>query len=613
MPPSAVTNGADRIIDTPAHKILHDVFGYRAFRPGQAEIVAMLAGGRNALVVMPTGAGKSLCYQIPALLNGRLTIVVSPLVALMDDQTAALRANGVATACIHSGMTREDQVQNWREAAAGRAPLLYLSPERLMTPRMLEALEKLDPAMFVVDEAHCISKWGVSFRPEYEQLQALRDRFPRAVIAGFTATADAATRSDIAEKLFRSDGEIVVHGFDRPNLRLAVAMKTNWKTQLLAFLADKKNVSGIVYCLSRRLTEEAAEFLAENGFNAIAYHAGMDAGVRRANQNRFMNEPAAVMAATIAFGMGIDKPDIRYVCHLNLPGSMEAYYQEIGRAGRDGEPAETLLLYGMGDVRQRRMFIDDENSGDDHKMREHRRLDALVAFCDAPSCRKVALLSYFSESAQPCGNCDNCANPAETADRTAEAQILFATIRDSGQFFGAAHVTDIVCGADTQKIRDRKHDALASYGKGKDHPKAFWLAMIRQAVSGNFLTLDIQKFGALQLGEKARAVLEGDTAFDFREARPAKSSRAAKAAAVAAAMSEADAQLLTALKQQRMALARGRGVPPYVIFHDTVLQEMARKRPVTLDDMSAINGVGPKKLDDYGDVFLAAIAEAEAG
>ncbi|MFV2093509.1 MAG: ATP-dependent DNA helicase RecQ, partial [Hyphomicrobiales bacterium] len=363
-------------------KILNDVFGYSAFRPGQEEIVDLLGRGENALVVMPTGAGKSLCYQIPALLSGRLTVVVSLLVALMDDQVAALRANGVAASCVHSGLTRETQVANWRAVADGSARLLYLSPERLMTPRMLDAIAGLNPGLIVVDEAHCISKWGVSFRPEYEQLSQMRERFPGVAIGAFTATADKATRADIANKLFAGRGRIIVHGFDRPNLTLGVAAKTDWKTQILGFLDDKRDKPGIVYCLSRRFTDEVTGFLSDAGYNAIAYHAGLDASTRKQNQNRFMTENAVTMVATIAFGMGVDKPDIGYVCHLNLPASMEAYYQEIGRAGRDGQPAQTLLLYGLDDMRLRRRFIEEDGEDEDHKRREHKRLDALLAYCD---------------------------------------------------------------------------------------------------------------------------------------------------------------------------------------------------------------------------------------
>ncbi len=593
-----------------AAKILHDVFGFSSFRPGQEEIVDLLAGGTNALVVMPTGAGKSLCYQIPALLSRQLTIVISPLVALMDDQIAALRANGVDAVCIHSGLPREQQIANWRSVAAGNSRLLYLSPERLMTERMLVAIARLDPALFVVDEAHCISKWGTSFRPEYEKLSVLRDRFPQATICGFTATADAETRNDIAGKLFRSEGRTIVHGFDRPNLQLAVSEKNEWKRQLLAFLEDKRDQSGIVYCLSRKYTEEVQEFLTAQGFKAIAYHAGQDPETRRANQNRFMSEQSVTMVATIAFGMGVDKPDIRYVCHLNLPGSMEAYYQEIGRAGRDGLPAETLLLYGLADIRLRRQFVEQDGEDEAHKRREHKRLDALLAYCDASGCRRTAMLSYFDEEAGACGNCDNCLNPPKTVDASDEARMLFSTIVETGEMFGGAHIIDVLRGAATEKISQRRHDQLAEYGIGANHSKDYWQAFIRQAVAGNYLTINIQKYGALQIARRGRDVAAGRDTFALREfdiskaPRPAKSPKAGKRD-----VPEHDRELLTVLKQLRLDLARARSAPAYVIFPDATLIEMAHERPSTLDQMAQINGVGPKKLEDFGETFLQAISQ----
>ena len=592
-----------------AAQLLHDVFGYAAFRPGQEEIVDLLVSGKNVLAVMPTGAGKSLCYQIPALLCDRLTIVVSPLVALMDDQVAALRANGVAAVCIHSGLARAEQVANWRAVAAGECKLLYLSPERLMTQRMLDAIVKLDPAMLVVDEAHCISKWGVCFRPEYEKLSGLRERFPRAVIAGFTATADEATRADIAQKLFRNNGRTIVHGFDRPNLKLAVLPKIDWKAQLLSFLEDKRDEAGIVYCLSRKLTEEVAEFMSEEGFNAIAYHAGRDAETRRDGQDRFMSEQAVVMVATIAFGMGVDKPDIRYVCHLNLPGSMEAYYQEIGRAGRDGLPAETLLLYGLADMGQRRQFIEQDGTDEAHKMREHKRLDALLAYCEAASCRRTALLSYFDEEIRACGNCDNCLNPPKMVDGTRKAQMLFGVIKDTGQMFGAAHIIDVLRGAETAKIMERGHERLAGYGAGAEHTKAYWQGFIRQAVAGNYLTINIQKYGALQIARIGQAVVSGEEAFAFREIElKAPKAKAKKRRAEKLPVAEGDQYLLAALKSLRLDLARAKKVPAYVVFPDTTLMEMARARPATLDEMAGINGVGPRKLEDFGEIFLEAVS-----
>lgn len=591
-----------------ASNILRDVFGYDKFRADQEVVISLLSRGENALVVMPTGAGKSLCYQVPALLLDRPTIVVSPLIALMDNQVDTLRLNGIEAGAIHSGLTREEQVANWRAFTSGRSRLLYLSPERLMTERMLTAMEKIEPALIVVDEAHCISKWGVSFRPEYEQLSVLCERFPHAAIGAFTATADEATRRDIAQKLFRGRGRMLVQGFDRPNLKLAVAPKRNWKDQLLSFLDDKDGLSGIVYCLSRKFTEEVAEFLEQEGSKAIAYHAGQDTDVRRANQDRFMSEDAVIMVATIAFGMGIDKPDIRYVCHLNLPGNMESYYQEIGRAGRDGQPSETLLLYDFADMRQRRRFIEQDGEDDAHKIREHKRLDALLAYCEASGCRRVALLSYFNEQANPCGNCDNCINPPELIDGTSDARLLFDAVEQTGQIFGGAHVIDVLRGADTKKVSERSHQRLNCFGRGDGHPKEYWQAFIRQAVAGNYLTINIQKYGALQVSRKAQDVLSGNGKFELRKIEIQKLGRAPKKTrSDRLQVADADKELLAALKTLRLELAHERKVPAFVIFPDATLNDIARERPSTLDQMLAIGGIGPRKLEQFGEAFLEVI------
>ena len=425
-------------------KLLKSVFGFPTFRPGQREIVNRLLKGIHTLSIMPTGAGKSICYQIPALISERLTVVVSPLIALMNDQVAGLHANGVAAACIHSNRSRKDNVADWRAVQDGTIKLLYLSPERLMTERMLNALQSLNPVMFVVDEAHCISKWGFSFRPEYESLSNLRIYFPGATLSAFTATADTATRKDIASKLFGGEGDIVVRGFDRPNLRLSVMPKTDWHKQILEFIEPRREGSGIIYCLSRRLTEDVATMLKDKGFRALPYHAGLPHEVRRENQEIFMAEDATIMVATIAFGMGIDKPDIRYVFHLNLPGSVESYYQEIGRAGRDGNPADVHMLYGLDDIRMRRQFIAQDEGNEDHKRREHKRLDSLLAYGEATTCRRVTLLTYFGETTNPCGNCDVCINPPTLIDGTKEAQMLLTTVSDTGEIFGVAHIVDVL-------------------------------------------------------------------------------------------------------------------------------------------------------------------------
>jgi ATP-dependent DNA helicase RecQ len=465
-----------------------------------------------------------------------------------------------------------------------------------------------------VDEAHCISKWGPSFRPEYEQLSRLKELFSEACIAAFTATADKATRADIAQKLFAGNSRTIVHGFDRPNLRLGVAQKIHWSKQLLAFLSDKKGQSGIVYCLSRKFTDEVAAFLKEEGFNAIPYHAGQDAELRKRGQDRFMSENEAVMVATIAFGMGIDKPDIRYVCHLNLPASMEAYYQEIGRAGRDGEPAETMLLYGYDDLRMRRTFIEEDGKDEEHKRREHRRLDALIAYCESAECRRIALLGYFDEATGPCGNCDNCLNPPTLVDATRQAQMLLSAIHRTGQAFGAGHVIDVLLGAETDKVRQRGHDRLPTYGIGKGFPKQYWQSLVRQAVAGGQVAINIAKYGGLEITERGRAILKGEMAFAFREPGkklPRVSRRAAREAA-ASNLPAPDFALLAKLKELRLSLAREQRVPAYVVFPDATLIEMARLRPTSLDEMRQISGVGPRKLEQFGPAFLEVTRSGDA-
>ncbi|MEA1943700.1 MAG: DNA helicase RecQ [Pseudomonadota bacterium] len=589
---------------------LQSVFGFDSFRPGQADIVDHILAGTPTLCVMPTGAGKSLCYQVPALLMDGPTIVISPLTALMDDQVAALRANGVAAAAIHSGRDRVANVEDWRRFQAGEIKLLYLSPERLMTGRMLDALETVKPALFVVDEAHCISKWGASFRPEYEQLAALKTRFPDAGLAAFTATADAATREDIAAKLFGGEGEIVVHGFDRPNLFLGVEPKSNGKAQLLDYLKDRRDVSGIVYCLSRKDTEKIADALVAEGYRALPYHAGLDAETRREHQEIFMAEDAVVMVATIAFGMGIDKPDIRYVAHLSMPGSMEAYYQEIGRAGRDGRPAEAMMFYGLSDARMRRQFIDRDGEDEAHKRREHKRLDALLAYCEATRCRRLALLAYFGETdGEPCGHCDVCVDPPQLVDATREAQMLMSAIVRTGQRFGAAHVIDVVRGADTEKVRERGHDNLPTWGVGADRPKPFWQGLVRQCLAGGYLDLDIEGYGALRLTPAGEAVLKGRDRLEIREITLSRRDQRRQKVAALPEDADIDTDLLGALKTLRKTLAAERNVPAYVVFSDATLIDMCRIRPENLEDMGLVKGVGPKKQAEYGEAFLSVLRE----
>ena len=594
--------------------ILKSVFGFDSFRHGQEDIITRLISGENVLAVMPTGAGKSLCYQVPALLLEGITIVISPLVALMDNQVGGLRANGVDVACIHSGQSREDNVAEWRRAASGAAKILYLSPERLMTPRMMDAIGKLNPAMFVIDEAHCVSKWGPAFRPEYAQLSELKTVFPKARIAAFTATADAATREDIAQTLFNKRGQIIIHGFDRPNLSLAIAAKTDRKKQLLEFMESVRGQSGIVYALSRKNTEEFARVLKAAGYEALPYHAGLEPQLRFDTQERFMAEESIVIVATIAFGMGIDKPDIRFVYHTNLPGSLEAYYQEIGRAGRDGAPALTAMCYGMDDVAMRRRFIMQESSEPDHQIREMKRLDALLSYCEASHCRRQVMLAYFGETAEPCGNCDNCENPPDMVDATEPLRFVMNAIVDTGSRFGQAHVIEVARGANTEKIRKFGHENLPSYGRAKNMGQPYLQALIRQALASGHLDMDIERFGALKLTPSGRIVLDGKDTFECKviqvKSSAGRMARSSKKLAQESALSADEAALLAALKAKRMELARDIAKPAYVIFSDATLIDMVEKCPANREEMLDVSGVGHVKFAKFGQVFLDIILAA---
>ena len=595
--------------------VLKTVFGFDAFRDGQREVIDNLLAGHNTLAVMPTGAGKSLCYQVPALIFDRPTVVVSPLVALMDNQVLGLRANGVNVSAIHSGQSREDNIAQWKWVTKGGSKLLYLSPERLMTPRMLAAMRALDPAMFVVDEAHCVSKWGPAFRPEYADLGELSRICPNAVIGAFTATADELTRKDIAAKLFGKPGTTIVQGFDRPNIDLAVQPKSDRKSQLMAFLKGREGESGIVYCLSRKNVEETARFLQGQGIKALPYHAGLDSEVRFANQERFMAEDGVVMVATIAFGMGIDKPDIRYVIHLNLPSSMEAYYQEIGRAGRDGNPASTLMVYGLDDVRLRRQFINDDGSEPDHQMREHKRLDALLSYCEATSCRRQVLLSYFGEDAGPCGNCDNCLDPPKMEDETHAARALLAAVEATGQRFGQGHVIDVALGKMTAKVEKFGHGSLPAFGGGVLHTKKHLQGVLRQMIGAGLLSMDIERYGALAIEGPGRDVANGRAEFACREintpqggrTRGDRKLRDARRKAVEESLSSRDHDLLVHLKALRTEISREIAKPAYIVFSDATLMDMARKRPGTRDEMLDVSGVGAAKFDKFGERFLDAL------
>ncbi len=594
-------------------QILKDVFGYESFRPHQKEVVTSLLDGKHVLAVMPTGAGKSMCFQIPALKREGLTIVVSPLIALMEDQVAALKLAGVPADAINSSRSRDDSVAVWRSATSGELKLLYLAPERLMTERMISALQKLQINQLAIDEAHCISRWGPAFRPEYEALAHLKDLFPGVPIAALTATADQTTQQEIAAKLFGGQGKIIVSGFDRPNIRLGVAPRQDWKSQLLGLLHKRPDESGIVYCLSRAKTEKTASFLAANGVKALPYHAGLDQTMRAQNQGTFMNEAGVVIVATIAFGMGIDKPDVRFVIHTDMPGNVEAYYQEIGRAGRDGKPAIAQMLYGYDDLRMRRMFIDNEDSDGDHKRREHKRLDALIAICETPVCRRQALLRYFGEDADACGNCDNCIDPPELIDGREDAQQIAAAVFQSGQRFGAAHLIDILRGAKNEKVRSNRHDQLSSYGTGSRMTKNDLRSMIRQMTAAGFLELDIAGHGGLSLTERGLNLMNGEVGFQFHQQAAGKPAPKKTRRRIDAdiELSSRDQGLLDALKDLRRQLAQERGVPAYVIFADRSLEDMAQRRPHDMESFAEIHGVGAAKLKKFAELFLAIIAATD--
>jgi ATP-dependent DNA helicase RecQ len=599
---------------TSKHDVLKDVFGYPAFREGQEEIIDTLLAGTSVLAVMPTGAGKSLCFQVPGLVLPGLTIVVSPLVALMNDQVNALRLAGVGADAIHSGHDREVNIATWRRAAAGQTRILYMAPERLLTPRMLEALSRLPISLIAIDEAHCLSQWGPSFRPDYAGLGQLAERFPGVPIAAMTATADEATRRDIELQLFAGPHKTFVSGFDRPNIALNVSQKNRWKDQLLDYLDGRGGQSGIVYCLSRKKTEEVATLLGENGHAAVAYHAGLAPDERTARQDRFVSEDGLIVAATVAFGMGIDKPDVRFVFHTDLPGSVEAYYQEIGRSGRDGEPADAMMIFGSGDIRLRQQFITQGDTDDDHQRRESSRLSALIAYAEATGCRRQALLSYFGETIESCGNCDNCANPVTLQDGQEEAEMVFEAILETGGRYGQAHVIDVLRGAETEKVVAQRHDRLEVHGKGERYSQHEWRSIIRQMLAIGLLEVDIGGYSSLLITDKGNALTRGQGRFEFRlEPKALKPSRSGsgrsspKKAAPRADLSARDQNLLAALKKLRLDLARERGVPAYVVFADRTLEEIAVMRPGTTEALSAVKGIGKTKLREFGEIFLAEV------
>ena len=598
--------------DDQVKKILEQVFGFSSFRAGQLKIIKNIIEKRNVLAVMPTGAGKSLCYQLPAIYSQKKTIVVSPLVALIDDQVSSLLQLGVQVSKIHSGVVREENVEQWKRFASQECNILYLSPERLMQPRMIEALKRLSIGLFVVDEAHCISKWGADFRPDYESLAKLQRFFPDATFAAFTATADKATRSDIAKKLTNGNCSVFVSGFDRPNLSLNVFPKQNMKSNILQLLSDKKNESGIVYCLSRKDTDELSSFLNSNGFNAISYHAGKTAEYRIDTQNRFMTEQAAVMVATVAFGMGIDKSDIRYVIHTSMPGSVEAFYQEIGRAGRDGGPATTVMYYGLQDIVNRQRMIFESNASLQHKLLEYKRLEALIGYCETAGCRRLALLSYFDETDVKCGNCDNCIQPPKVEDYSNLAKQVIMAIKLTGQHFGMAHIIDVIRGSKTQKIKAKSHDALEIFGIAKAQSREALQSLIRQMIAADALKVNLEKFGGLEITNRGHCILHENEQF-MAKAIPKGMSTVTNAGVTRKPPKAHDnSGVLVELKKLRLALAKERSVPAFVIFSDKTLIQMAEELPTTKSQFLAISGVGNKKFVEFCDRFQEVIKKFKA-
>ncbi len=590
--------------ESDALDLLSRVFGFSSFRPGQEEIVEAVSAGRNVLAIMPTGGGKSLCFQLPALMRGGVTVVISPLIALMRDQVRALREAGVEAGALTSGNTDEETEDVFQALDDGRLRLLYMAPERLASGGTLNLLRRIGTGLIAVDEAHCVSQWGHDFRPDYLRIGDLR-RALNVPLAAFTATADAETRDEIVTRLFDGKApETFLRGFDRPNIHLMFQPKDQPRRQILNFAAARKDQAGIVYCATRAKTETLAAALREAGQNTCHYHGGMEAEGRREVESRFQREDGLIVCATVAFGMGVDKPDIRWVAHADLPKSIEAYYQEIGRAGRDGAPAETLTLYGPEDIRLRRTQIDEGLAPPERKAADHARLNALLGLAEALSCRRQKLLAYFGEASDPCGNCDLCTEPPECFDGTEAVRKALSAILRTGESFGAGHLTDILTGNATDKVTQRRHDELPTFGVGKDLSRAEWGAVFRQMMGHDLIRPDPDRHGAFRMTEPARPILRGEAEIQLRRDTIRKAS---SKPAVRTLVSDEDAPLLSALKAKRRALAEAARLPAYMIFNDRTLIEMAEVRPDTLDAMARITGVGAKKLESYGAAFLQVI------
>ncbi|MFZ6735710.1 DNA helicase RecQ [Undibacterium sp. Ji42W] len=619
MVTTAVIEAGNTTSDTveQALHLLQTVFGYPAFRSQQGQIVEHVVNGGDALVLMPTGGGKSLCYQIPALLRNGVGIVVSPLIALMQDQVDALAEVGVRAAFLNSTQSFDEILAVEKKMREGDIDLVYIAPERLLTQRCLELLQVVNIALFAIDEAHCVSQWGHDFRPEYIKLSALHERFPNVPRIALTATADQQTRDEIIHRLQLENAMQFVSSFDRPNIRYQIVEKANGRKQLLDFItAQHSGDAGIVYCLSRKKVEETAEFLNENGISSLPYHAGMDLQDRSRNQARFLREDGIVMCATIAFGMGIDKPDVRFVAHLDLPKSIEGYYQETGRAGRDGASANAWMAYGLQDVVQQRRMIDESEANETFKRVQSVKLDAMLTLCETLNCRRVHILEYFGQSAEPCGNCDTCMSPPVSFDGSVAAQKILSTVYRVDQRFAAGHVIDILRGIDTERVQQWRHEKLSTYGIGSDKSEAEWRALLRQLIALGLVAVDYENYSSLKLTEASRAVLRGEIKVQLRQYKKAeKAVKHKRQSAKDFAESDLDSTAQTVfdkLRWWRVETARTHNVPAYVIFPDATLREIARQQPATLPALRAISGVGDKKLESYGKEIIELIEQLRA-
>jgi len=596
-----------------AQRVLKDVFGYDSFRGRQAAIIECVASGGDALVLMPTGGGKSLCFQVPALLRPGLAVVVSPLIALMDDQVATLDELGVAAAALNSTLSSDQQRELAARLRRGEIKMLYLAPERLVQPRMLEFLRTLDIALFAIDEAHCVSQWGHDFRPEYLQLGQLAELFPHVPRIALTATADMRTREEIVQRLHLQGAERFLSSFDRPNIFYRIVPKEQPRKQLLAFLGERRGNAGIVYCLSRKKVDETAAFLCDQGIPALPYHAGLAAETRAANQHRFLNEEGLVMVATIAFGMGIDKPNVRFVAHLDLPKSLEAYYQETGRAGRDGLPADAWMAYGLQDMVMLKQMLQNSEGDERHKRIEQHKLDAMLALCEETRCRRQALLAYFDERLeQPCGHCDNCVDQVQTWDATEPARQALSTVYRTGQRYGVGHLVDVLMGKQTEKVRNFGHEKLSVFGVGKATSESEWRSLFRQLVARGLVDIDLEGYGGLRLSDSCRPLLRGEVSLQLRrDLKPQTVARSSGGSPASQLVRGEERERWEALRALRRKLAEEHSVPPYVIFPDSTLLEMLRSQPGSLAEMGRVSGVGARKLERYGQAFLEVLNGGE--